>query len=145
MIVVAVGGIIDGALYVLLFTLYAGARGLSGTQATLLLSCLGLGGMALQFPVGWTADRAGLVFTVIMYAMTSTLALVTFALATPMMWLFPASGLVVIGMNSAFITPFSCELSHHGQPPHECGAPRCTSDVRPIRQAGLGPFLPFGL
>lgn len=102
-IVVAVGGIIDGALYGL-FPLYAGARGMSGTQATLLLSCLGLGGMALQFPVGWMADRAGLGFTVILCAMTSTLALVTFALATPTTWLFPASGLVVGGMNSAFIT-----------------------------------------
>jgi len=103
MIVVAVGGIIDGALYGL-FPLYAGARGMSGTQAAMLLSCLGLGGMALQFPVGWMADRAGLGFTVIVCAMTSTLALITFALATPMTWLFPASGLVVGGMNSAFIT-----------------------------------------
>ncbi|CAB3777708.1 putative MFS-type transporter YcaD [Paraburkholderia caffeinitolerans] len=103
MIVVAVGGIIDGALYGL-FPLYATARGLSGTQATLLLSCLGLGGMALQFPVGWMADRAGLGLAVIVCAMASTLALVTFALATPLTWLFPASGLIVGGMNSAFIT-----------------------------------------
>ncbi|KND54538.1 Transporter, MFS superfamily [Candidatus Paraburkholderia kirkii] len=103
MIVAAVGGIIDGALYGL-FPLYAGARGMSGTQATVLLSCLGLGGMALQFPVGWMADRAGLGFTVIVCATTNTLALVTFALATPMMWLFPTSGLVIGGMNSAFLT-----------------------------------------
>ena len=103
MIVVAVGGISDGAVYGL-FPLYAGARGMSATQATLLLSCLGLGGMALQFPVGWMADRAGLGLTVIVCATASTLALVTFALATPMTWLLPASGLVVGGMNSAFIT-----------------------------------------
>ncbi|KND56879.1 Transporter, MFS superfamily [Candidatus Paraburkholderia schumanniana] len=103
MIVAAVGGIIDGALYGL-FPLYAGARGMSGTQATVLLSCLGLGGMALQFPVGWMADRAGLGFTVIVCTTTNTLALVTFALATPMMWLFPTSGFVIGGMNSAFLT-----------------------------------------
>lgn len=103
MIVVAVGGFSDGALYGL-FPLYAGARGMSATQTTLLLSCLGLGGMALQFPVGWLADRAGLGLTVIVCATASTLALVTFALATPMTWLFPASGLVLGGMNSAFIT-----------------------------------------
>ncbi|MEX3953961.1 MFS transporter [Paraburkholderia sp. EG287B] len=103
MVVVAIGGISDGALYGL-FPLYANARGMSGTQTTLLLACLGLGGMALQFPVGWTADRAGLGITVVVCAMTSTLALLTFALATPMTWLFPASGLVVGGMNSAFIT-----------------------------------------
>ncbi len=103
MIVVAVGGIIDGALYGL-FPLYAGARGMSGTQATVLLSCLGLGGVALQFPVGWMAHRTGLEFAVIVCATTNTLALVTFALATPMMWLFPTSSLVVGGMNSAFLT-----------------------------------------
>lgn len=103
MVVVAVGGISDGALYGL-FPLYAGARGMSGTQTTLLLSCLGIGGMALQFPVGWMADRAGLGVTVIVCAMTSTLALIAFALATPMKWLFPASCFVVGGMNSAFIT-----------------------------------------
>ncbi|MFP6560458.1 MFS transporter [Paraburkholderia sp. B3] len=103
MIVVAVGGISDGALYGL-FPLYAGARGMSATQTALLLSCLGLGGMALQFPVGWLADRAGLGSTVIVCATASTLALLAFTLAPPMTWRVPASGLVVGGMNSAFIT-----------------------------------------
>lgn len=103
MIVVAVGGISDGALYGL-FPLYADARGMSGTQTTLLLSCIGLGGMALQFPVGWMADRAGLGLAIVVCAMASTLALLTFALATPQTWWFPASSLVVGGMNSAFIT-----------------------------------------
>jgi MFS family permease len=100
---VAVGGLSDGALYGL-FPLYAGARGMSGTQTALLLTCLGVGGMALQLPVGWLADRAGLGLAVIVCAIASTLALLTFALATPMTWRFPASGLVVGGMNSAFIT-----------------------------------------
>ncbi|KJV26713.1 MFS transporter [Aquitalea magnusonii] len=103
MIVVGVGGISDGALYGL-FPLYAGARGMSSTQTTLLLSCLGLGGMAMQFPVGWLADRAGLGLAVVACAMVSTLALFAFSLASPTMWLFLASGLVVGGMNSAFIT-----------------------------------------
>lgn len=103
MIVVAVGGISDGALYGL-FPLYAVARGMSSTQTTILLTCMGLGGMALQLPVGWLADRAGFGLAVIVCAMTSTLALLTFSLATPMTWWFPASGLVVGGMNSAFIT-----------------------------------------
>lgn len=103
MIVVAVGGVIDGALYGL-FPLYAAARGMSGTQATLLLSCFGLGAMALQFPVGWMADRAGLGFTVIVCALMSTLSLIAFSLAVPMTWPYSVSGLMVGGMNSAFIT-----------------------------------------
>lgn len=77
---------------------------MSGTQTTLLLSCLGVGGMALQLPVGWMADRAGLGLTVIACAMVSTLALLALALATPMTWLFLASALIVGDMNSAFIT-----------------------------------------
>ncbi|WP_310632897.1 MFS transporter [Paraburkholderia sp.] len=103
MVVVAVGGISDGALYGL-FPLYAAARGMNSTQTTVLLSCLGLGGMALQFPVGWLADRAGLGKTVVLCAMTSTLALAAFALAAPTTWLFPASAFLAGGMNSAFIT-----------------------------------------
>ncbi|WP_322080528.1 MFS transporter [Paraburkholderia bannensis] len=103
MIVVAVGGVIDGALYGL-FPLYAAARGMSVTQAALLLSCLGLGGMALQYPVGWMADRIGLGFTVLTCATLSTLGLVAFALVPPTTWMLPACGLLVGGMNSAFIT-----------------------------------------
>lgn len=103
MVVVAVGGLSDGALYGL-FPLYAAARGMTGTQTTVLLACLGLGGMALQFPVGWMADRAGLGKTVVLCAMTSTLALVAFALAAPTSWRFAASAFLAGGMNSAFIT-----------------------------------------
>ncbi|WP_321951791.1 MFS transporter [Paraburkholderia bannensis] len=104
MIVVAVGGVIDGALYGL-FPLYAAARGMSVTQAALLLSCLGLGGMTLQYPVGWMADRIGLGFTVLTCATLSTLALVAFAIVPPTTWMLPACGLLVGGMNnSAFIT-----------------------------------------
>ncbi|WP_322044263.1 MFS transporter [Paraburkholderia sp. J67] len=103
MVVVSVGGISDGALYGL-FPLYAGARGMSDTQTNLLLSCLGLGGMALQLPVGWMADRAGLSVTVVVCALTSTLGLIGFSLAMPMTPLFLASGFLVGGMNSAFIT-----------------------------------------
>ncbi|MEX3968509.1 MFS transporter [Paraburkholderia sp. EG286B] len=103
MVVVAVGGISDGALYGL-FPLYANARGMSDTQTTLMLSCLGLGGMALQVPVGWLADRAGFGVTVIVCAAASTFALSIFTLAAPVSWLFPASAFAVGGMNSAFIT-----------------------------------------
>lgn len=103
MIVVAVGGFSDGALYGL-FPLYAAARSMSATQAAVLLSCLGLGGMALQYPVGWMADRIGLGFTVIVCAILSTLALAAFALAQPATWMLPACGFAAGGMNSAFIT-----------------------------------------
>ncbi|MFM0067874.1 MFS transporter [Paraburkholderia aspalathi] len=103
MVVVAAGGIGDGALYGL-FPLFADARGLSTTQTATLLTLFGVGGMALQFPVGWFADRAGLAATVIVCAALSTLAICGFALAAPASWLAGASALLLGGMNSAYIT-----------------------------------------
>ncbi|MFL9957069.1 MFS transporter [Paraburkholderia nemoris] len=103
MVVVAAGGIGDGALYGL-FPLFADAHGLSTTQTATLLTLFGVGGMVLQFPVGWFADRAGLAATVIVCAALSTLAICGFALAAPASWLAGASALLLGGMNSAYIT-----------------------------------------
>jgi predicted MFS family arabinose efflux permease len=103
MVVVAAGGIGDGALYGL-FPLFADAHGLSATQTATLLTLFGVGGMALQFPVGWLADRAGLAATVIVCAALSTLAICGFALNAPASWLAAASALLLGGMNSSFIT-----------------------------------------
>jgi predicted MFS family arabinose efflux permease len=103
MVVIAAGGIGDGALYGL-FPLFADAHGLSATQTATLLTLFGVGGMALQFPVGWLVDRAGLAATVIVCAALSTLAICGFALAVPASWLAAASALLLGGMNSSFIT-----------------------------------------
>lgn len=103
MVVIAAGGIGDGALYGL-FPLFAESRGLSATQTATLLTLFGVGGMALQFPVGWLADRAGLAATVIVCAALSTLAICGFALAAPASWLAAASALLLGGMNSSYIT-----------------------------------------
>ncbi|MFM0339321.1 MFS transporter [Paraburkholderia fungorum] len=103
MVVVAAGGIGDGALYGL-FPLFADAHGLTVTQTATLLTLFGVGGMALQFPVGWLADRAGLAATVIICAAFSSLAICGFALAAPASWLAAACALLLGGMNSAFIT-----------------------------------------
>jgi predicted MFS family arabinose efflux permease len=103
MVVVAAGGFGDGALYGL-FPLFADAHGLSTTQTATLLTLFGVGGMALQFPVGWFADRAGLAATVIVCAALSTLAICGFALAAPASSLASASALLLGGMNSAYIT-----------------------------------------
>jgi predicted MFS family arabinose efflux permease len=60
--------------------------------------------MALQFPVGWFAQRASLAAAVVVCAATSALAVVSFALAAPASWLLSASAVLLGGMNSAFIT-----------------------------------------
>ncbi|NYH25126.1 MFS transporter [Paraburkholderia bryophila] len=103
MVVVAAGGIGDGALYGL-FPLFADAHGLSSTQTATLLMLFGVGGMALQFPVGWFADRAGLAAAVIVCAALSTLAIGGFATAAPASALAAASAVLLGGMNSAYIT-----------------------------------------
>ncbi|TDY21256.1 putative MFS family arabinose efflux permease [Paraburkholderia sp. BL6665CI2N2] len=103
MVVIAAGGIGDGALYGL-FPQFADAHGLDATQTATLLTLFGVGGMALQFPVGWLADRAGLAATVIVCAALSTLAICGFALAAPASWLAAASALLLGGTNSSFIT-----------------------------------------
>jgi MFS family permease len=103
MVVVAAGGIGDGALYGL-FPLFADAHGLSTTQTATLLTLFGVGGMALQYPIGWFADRVGLAATVIVCAALSTLAICGFSLAAPASWLADASALLLGGMNSAYIT-----------------------------------------
>ena len=103
MVAVVVGGLGDGALFGL-FPLFAGGRGLSVTQTATLLTCFGAGGMVLQFPVGWLADRTGLATAVMVCAAISALSIVSFGLAAPASWLLSASALLLGGLNSAFLT-----------------------------------------
>lgn len=100
---IAVGGIGDGALYGL-FPLFADSRGLTAAQTATMLACFGIGGMVLQFPVGWLADRAGLAATVIVCALTSTAAIVAFSLAPSASPVYVGAALLLGGMNSAYIT-----------------------------------------
>jgi MFS family permease len=103
MVVVVVGGLGDGALFGL-FPLFANGRGLSITQTATLLTYFGVGGMVLQFTVGWLADRTGLATAVMVCAAISALSIVSFGLAAPASWLLSASALLLGGLNSAFLT-----------------------------------------
>lgn len=103
LVTIAVGGIGDGALYGL-FPVFAESRGLTAAQTATVLACFGIGGMALQFPVGWLADRVGLGPTVIVCALISTAAIVGFSCAPPASVLYVGAALLLGGMNSAYIT-----------------------------------------
>ncbi|MGH8782739.1 MFS transporter [Paraburkholderia sp.] len=103
MVAAAIGGLSDGALYGLL-PLFAAGRGLGSTQAATLLTFLGIGAIALQFPVGWFADRAGLTAAVIVAAALNTAAAVSFELSDASSWQMAVSALVLGGANSAFLT-----------------------------------------
>ncbi|WP_240766317.1 MFS transporter [Paraburkholderia flava] len=103
MVVAAIGGLSDGALYGLL-PLFAAGRGLGSTQAATLLTFLGIGAIALQFPIGWFADRAGLASAVIVAAVLNTAATLSFELSDASSWQMAVSALVLGGANSAFLT-----------------------------------------
>jgi predicted MFS family arabinose efflux permease len=103
LVTIAVGGVGDGALYGL-FPLFADSRGLTAAQTATMLTCFGIGGMVLQFPVGWLADRFGLAATVIVCASTSTVATVVFSFAPAASFVSIVAALFLGGMNSAYIT-----------------------------------------
>nr|WP_241018954.1 MFS transporter [Paraburkholderia sp. Tr-20389] len=103
LVTIAVGGIGDGALYGL-FPLFADSRGLTIAQTATMLACFGMGGMVLQFPVGWLADRFGLAATVIVCALASTISIVGFSFAPSASFACIVAALVLGGMNSAYIT-----------------------------------------
>ncbi|WP_109481477.1 MFS transporter [Paraburkholderia sp. C35] len=103
LVTIAAGGIGDGALYGL-FPLFAESRGLTAAQTATMLACFGIGGMVLQFPVGWLADRCGLASTVIVCALASTVAIVAFSCAPTASLAYVGAALLLGGMNSAYIT-----------------------------------------
>ncbi|MDE1182618.1 MFS transporter [Paraburkholderia sp.] len=103
MAVIAVGGLGDGALYGL-FPLYAAARGLDATQTATVLTLFGIGSMALQWPVGWLADRAGLAIAVLVCATLSASSVLAFGFSMQASLSMNACALLLGGMNSAFIT-----------------------------------------
>lgn len=103
MVVAAIGGLSDGALYGLL-PLFAAGRGLGSTQTATLLTFLGIGAIALQFPIGWFADRAGLASAVIVAAVLNTAATLSFEFSDASSWQMAVSALVLGGANSAFLT-----------------------------------------
>ncbi|MEM5369958.1 MFS transporter [Paraburkholderia azotifigens] len=103
LVTIAVGGIGDGALYGL-FPLFADSRGLSAAQTATMLMCFGIGGMVLQLPVGWFADRFGLAATVIVCASASTASIVAFSFAPMASLVYIVAALFLGGMNSAYIT-----------------------------------------
>jgi MFS family permease len=73
-----VAGFVETALFTLL-PLYGVAVGLGQAQAVLMLSVFAVGSLALQLPLGWLADRLGLVWVLMGAALTG----VAVALALP--------------------------------------------------------------
>jgi predicted MFS family arabinose efflux permease len=84
-----------------LFALFAYGRGITGSQTTDLLALFGLGGLLLQYAVGWLADHRG-VGTAALWCALGT-ALVCVALALPM---GPTLVMLAVFLLGGFITAF---------------------------------------
>lgn len=97
------GGLIDGALEAL-FPIFGLGRGFVEVQIATLLVIMGLGGLFLQYPLGWLSDKAGLIKASLLVAFVSTT--VTLAMAFVEM---PFAGLSCLsflfgGFVAAFLT-----------------------------------------
>jgi MFS family permease len=97
-----VGGMMEAALSGL-FALYAHGHGITGSQTTDLLALFGLGGLLLQYPVGWLADHRGVGVAALWCALGTVL--VCIALALPMSYLLVMIAVFLLGgLITAFLT-----------------------------------------
>jgi MFS family permease len=99
-VIALVGGMMEAALSGL-FALYAHGRGITGSQTTDLLALFGLGGLLLQYAVGWLADHRGVGSAALWCAIGT--ALVCVALALPMGYTLVMVAVFLLG---GFITAF---------------------------------------
>jgi MFS family permease len=103
MVLTGACGLIEGAL-TSLFPVFGMGRNFSEMQIALMLTVIGIGGLVLQYPLGWLSDRKG-------FMHASVLAALIALLATAMMAFVPmAYGLLVAiififgGMTASFLT-----------------------------------------
>ena len=97
-----VGGMMEAALSGL-FALFAHGHGITGSQTTDLLALFGLGGLLLQYPVGWLADHRGVGVAALWCALGTVL--VCIALALPMSYLLVMIAVFLLGgLITAFLT-----------------------------------------
>jgi MFS family permease len=101
-VIALAGGMMEAAVSGL-FALFTQDRGLSASQTADLLAVFGLGGLLLQYAVGWLADHQGLRATALLCA--GGTVLVCGALAAPL----GTAGLVLAvfllgGLITAFLT-----------------------------------------
>jgi MFS family permease len=99
-VIALVGGMMEAALSGL-FALFAHGHGITGSQTTDLLALFGLGGLLLQYAVGWLADHRG-VGVAAMWCSIGTV-LVCLALALPMGYMLVMFAVFLLG---GFITAF---------------------------------------
>lgn len=74
-LIAGLGGWIEGSILALL-PVYSADVGLSSSHTAWLLTILGAGAMACQFPLGWLADRKGVMWSAKLCTSLATLAII---------------------------------------------------------------------
>jgi len=102
-IIASVGGVIDGA-FLALFPLFGLGRGFAEAQVALLLTVIGIGALALQYPLGWFSDKKGVIRAGLLAAAIACIA-TCFMAFVPMEfgWLASVS-FVFGGATASFLT-----------------------------------------
>jgi predicted MFS family arabinose efflux permease len=102
MVIALLGGMMDAAVSGL-FAPYAQGHAISVSQTADLLAVFGLGGLLLQYGVGWLADHHGVSQAALYCAAGTVLVSVALTLSLPQLWLVAAVFLLG-GFITAFLT-----------------------------------------
>lgn len=98
-----VGGMIDGAVFAL-FPLFGLGRGFSETQIAFLLTIMGVGALALQYPLGWLSDRKGIVGIGLLAAFITFFAVCAMAIVSMNFQVFTIFSFLFGGAAATFLT-----------------------------------------
>jgi len=103
MIIAGVAGVIDGALLAL-FPIFGLGRGFSEVQVALLLTIMGVGGLLLQYPLGWLSDHKGVIRASLLSAIICCFVTCVMAFVPMGFNALAAMSFVFDGVIAAFLT-----------------------------------------
>ena len=137
--IAGIGGWLEGSLLALL-PVYGSSVGLSITDAALLLTVMGVGAMAFQFPIGWLADHRGVLWTARLGAIIAALDVILALSFGSTIYTLAIVAFVLGGLTSGFLTLGMIWATQHGT-----GA-ALTSKVRQVSivyttLSAAGPFV----
>lgn len=103
MLIASAGGLIDGAMMAL-FPLFGLGRGLAEGQVATLLAMMGIGGLLLQYPIGWLSDKTSFSQTSLLAAFIACISATIIAMsAMSFTWLLVMC-FVLGGVTASFLT-----------------------------------------
>ena len=103
MIIAGAAGVIDGALEAL-FPLFGLGRGFSEAQMAILIAIMGVGGLLLQYPLGWFSDKFGLMKASLLAAIATMLVSLAMAFVAMSFTALSGASFIFGGFVAAFLT-----------------------------------------